>query len=99
MILLKRNYNTLSFIFDKLFLSTLLILLISNSNQTKSFHCRFDLISDIPIEIDETNIIPETSNFKKSFINTKDGFKNFNIYLDTDNFEKEIKQYNLLKNQ
>ena len=100
MLLFIRNYYIHSFFFKKLILPTLLLILILNSNQTdieKSFLCGFDLIPHTPKELDEANIIPETPNFQKSFINTEDKYKDLVIYIDTINFEKEIEQYNLQK--
>ena len=99
--LFKRKYNFLLFLVNKIFISTLLIFQISNSFEIKPFHCVFDLNTPIPKKLDKMNIIHENSNYQKSFLSTLDesGFKDFNIYVDTINLEKEIIQYNLQKSK
>ena len=94
------RYISSFFLFNKLFLSTLLILSISNSFE--SFHyCGFDLISHNPRKISEINKIPKSLNSKKSFFSTvdEDGFKDLNIYIETTTFEDELIEYNLTRHK
>ena len=59
--------------------------------------CNADLIEPIPILTKNIlSIDKKNPNYKRTLDNIdKDGFKDFNIYLDLLNFEDEIKKYNL----
>ena len=61
------------------------------------FRCNADSIKSTPIIINTTlPMESKNSNYKRTLDNIdKDGFKDFNIYLDLLNFEDEIIKYNL----
>jgi len=59
-----------------------------------NFRCGLDVFK--PIEVSKENIIPIYPQSKRILDNIdKDGFKDFNIYLDLCNFEEEVINFNL----
>ena len=87
-------YNEQNLLFYFLFIIAIVSCGKKNTNKKQIFQCGVDMIKTTPIPA--KNVIPlKNKNIIKKRELDSDGFKDFNIYLDLENFNKEIEKFHL----